>query len=337
MLKNLALVRKGLVLLGIIVVFPLLMAPKNSYSGTLVVKGAVNKEVSLSLDDFKKMDSFHANDVPLLREKKDENEEEAMISKNSYRGVLLRDILEKAGMRYIRKWEPGVYVRVRGSKNKEVIFSFGEIFYSSIGRSILLAYEKNGDPIEFPEGCGELIVANDIREGRRISGVKEIIVERVNIELKAYDDKAKKITRPPTTEFSLVNNVNKKSVQMKLKDLKEVPSMVIPAAIMVGDCEGFHGVFSFEGVPLAALLKKVGISIYDLDYSHYAVISSEDGFCATVSFGELFNSRLGNNIIIAYKKDGEALSPKEGFAVSVAGEDSTGGRSIKRINKIEIF
>jgi len=337
MLKNLALVRKSSIVVAMMAVLFLLMVSKNSYSGTLAVKGAVNKELRLSLDDLKKMDSFHVNDVPLLREKKDANEEEAMISKNSYRGVLLRDILEKAGMKFIRKWEPGVYVRVRGSKDKEAVFSFGEIFYSSTGRSILLAHEKNGDAMDISVGCGELIVANDMREGRRITGVNEIIVERVNIELQAYDDRAKKIIRPPTTEFSLVNNVNHKSAQIKLEDLKKLPSIVIPAAIMVGDCEGFHGMFSYEGVPLAALLKKVGVSSYDLDYSRYAVISSEDGFCATVSFGELFNSRLGNNIIIAYKKDGEDLSPKEGFAESVAGEDSTGGRSIKRINKIEIF
>jgi hypothetical protein len=30
------------------------------------------------------------------------------------------------------------------------------------------------------------------------------------------------------------------------------------------------------------------------------------------------------------------LSPSDGFAMSVTGEDSTGGRSIKRIKKIEV-
>ena len=74
MVKNFVLVRKGLVVVAMMAVFFFLMASKNSYSGILVVKGAVNNEVSRSLDDFKKMEPFHINDVPLIKEKTNEND-----------------------------------------------------------------------------------------------------------------------------------------------------------------------------------------------------------------------------------------------------------------------
>jgi hypothetical protein len=54
------------------------------------------------------------------------------------------------------------------------------------------------------------------------------------------------------------------------------------------------------------------------------------------SFGELFNSRLGDQVVIATIKERKPLSPEDGFAVSVTGEDSTGGRFVKRIQTIEV-
>jgi hypothetical protein len=66
------------------------------------------------------------------------------------------------------------------------------------------------------------------------------------------------------------------------------------------------------------------------------ILASENGYCAAYSFGELFNSRLGDQIIIATVKDGKPLLPADGFAMSVTGEDSTGGRSVKRIKIIEV-
>jgi DMSO/TMAO reductase YedYZ molybdopterin-dependent catalytic subunit len=105
---------------------------------------------------------------------------------------------------------------------------------------------------------------------------------------------------------------------------------------MIGDGEGFHGIHDLDGVPLSTLLKKT-LKIPDpAPYNRYVLITSDDGYCATYSFGELFNSRLGDQVVIATLKDGKTLSPTDGFAMSVAGEDSTGGRSVKRIKKIEV-
>ena len=305
---------------------------ENSFS----VTGAIKKSKDYSLIDLKNMPSMFLRDVYLINEKTDCNDEEKLGSLAGYTGVLLRDILLDAGMEYKRKWEPGVFIRVKGD-NGEALFSFGEIFYSSAGRSIIVAYEKKNKSMKFQSGCGKLIIHTDLRSGRCINNIREIGVERVSIELKAYEDKKKGLQRPSSTEFNIVDHKSGEERKITLDDLKKLPETYIPHALMAGDCEGFGGIFSFKGTPLRSLLEDFGINGCHVDYSRYVLISSEDGFCATFSLGEIYNSRLSNNIVIAMEKNGKPLDSKDGFAMSVVREDSTGGRSVKRINSIEIF
>ncbi len=316
----------------------LLLFAQHADAGTAVlqVKGAVKEPLSLSLDDLQKMPPFHVNGLVRIEEKMAATGPEREGGTDRYQGVLLRDILEKAGMKFVRKWEPGVCIRVRGAGNREVVFSFGEIFYGSAGRGILLAYEKSGRRIESEEGVGELVVATDVRAGRFIKGVREIAVERVEIPLGAYDDREKNIIRPPTASLSMTDHRTGTIREFKPDDLDSLPQVHIRNALMAGDCEGFNGIYAYEGPLLRSVLEWFGLSWVNRDYSRYVVVSSEDGFCAVFSMGEIFNSRLDNNIIIAGKKNGEVLGAKAGFAASVVGEDSMGGRSVKRIYRIEV-
>jgi DMSO/TMAO reductase YedYZ molybdopterin-dependent catalytic subunit len=321
----------------ILFVFLLLIAPvftgrALSQENPLAVRGALQKELSLSLSELKTLPSFLIRDVPVIPERVRDRQDKEKVSQTTFRGVLLRDVLYKAGLKFKRKWEPGVYIRVRNKNNREVVFSFGEIFYSSIGRSALIAYEREELPCP-----PTLVVATDIHDGRMMTDLKEISVARVNVELLAYDDKEKNKVRPPSTEFTLIDHASKKERVIKPADLKSLPSIHVPNAVMIGECEGFHGIHSLDGVPLAYFLSKL-LTIPDpAPYGRYVLITSDDGYCATYSFGELYNSRVGDQIVIAMIKDGKPLSPTDGFAMSVTAEDSTGGRSVKRIKKIEVF
>lgn len=302
----------------------------------LTVRGAVEQSLDLTLKDLQAMPKFCINAVCLLEEKQTHGGNEKLIDVVDYGGVLLRDILVKSGLKYKRKWEPAVIIRVRGTDGKEVVFSFGEIFYSSIGRSTLVAYQKNGDLINRSKGLPELIVSNDIRNGRRISMVNEIVVERVNIEMKVYEERKKNIVQPPTTQMEVVDPNTGKVRNITLEDLVKMPKIKIHDKVQVGDCEGFHGVYTYEGTPLRYLLEKEGLISLPYHYDQYVSVGSKNGFCATYSIGELFNSKLGNNIIIAYQKDGDMLKESEGFAMMVVAEDSTGGRSVKRISNLYV-
>ncbi len=298
----------------------------------ITVKGEVHNELLMSVADIEAMPQFLIPEVPVIPERVRDGKDEELVSQTTFRGVLLRDVLFKAGMKHELKWEPGTYIEVRNKKGKEVVFSFGEIFYSSIGRSILIAYERDTKPCPLT-----LVVATDIHDGRMMRDISEITVSRVDVKLLAYDDKANEVVRPPSPQFTLVDKVSRKQRVIKPADLDSLPFAHVPAAVMIGDCEGFHGIHSLDGVPLAILLKKFMTIPDPAPYNRFVLISSDDGYCATFSFGELFNSRLGNQVVIATMKDGEPLSPNEGFAMSVTGEDSTGGRSVKRIQKIEVY
>lgn len=310
---------------------PFLAQNALSQETAISVRGELQTELSISLADLKTMPSFLIRDVPVIPERVRDRQDKEKVSQSTFRGVLLRDILWKAGLKYKRKWEPGTFIQVRNRSNREIVFSFGEIFYSSIGRSVLVAYEREG--LSCPP---TLVVATDIHDGRTMTDLAEIKVSRVGIELLAYDDQEKKKVRPPSTEFTFTDQAGKVQRVLKPADLKALPKVHIPAAVMIGECEGFHGIHDLDGVPLSIFLKKYTAVPDPAPYDRYVLITSDDGYCATYSFGELFNSRMGDQIVIATVKDGKPLSPTDGFAMSVTGEDSTGGRSVKRIKKIEV-
>lgn len=302
----------------------------------LIIRGEVETPLALTLKEIHALPEFHINAVPILKEKQHKDHREELIEVADYEGILLRDLLEKAGMKYTRKWEPGVFIRVKGSNNEEAIFSFGEIYYSSIGRSTLLSYRKNGKLINPKKGCLELIVSNDIRSGRRIQAVTEIIVERVDIEMNVYQENRDKKVRPPTTSLQITDKKSGLTKKITLDDLISLPKVQIHDKVQIGDCVGFQGVYSYTGITLRSFLENEQFVSGPYQYDRYVAIYSENGFCATFSMGELFNSKLGNNIVMAYKKDGKKLGPGESFLMMVAGEDNTGGRSVKQISNIII-
>jgi DMSO/TMAO reductase YedYZ molybdopterin-dependent catalytic subunit len=326
--------RAGFLILTIFGLLPLLSAcGQEAQKTVLSINGAVEKQLSLSMEDLKAMPGFHINYVASLEEKQSPSDGETLVEIANFEGVLLRDLLEQAGMEHKRKYEPAVFFRVTGEAGNEAIFSFGEIMYSSIGRSTLLAYRKDGKPTR----SLQLVVSNDIRNGRRLSNVSEVSVERLDIEMKVYAENKKGIVRPPTTDFEILDKKTGNTCTVAMADISSLPEIAVDEKVQIGDCEGFHGIYSYRGVTLRSLLENKGLIPLPYDYSRYVGITSANGFSATYSIGELFNSKLGNNIIIAYEKDGKPLEEDEAFAMMVAVEDSTGGRSVKRISNVYIY
>lgn len=310
---------------------PFLATRAVSQESPIAVRGELQQELSLTLADLKAMPPFLLRDVPVIPERVRDRKDEEKVTQKTFRGVLLRDVLWKAGMKHKRKWEPGVFIRVADKNGRAIVFSFGEIFYSSIGRSAVIAYEQWDQPC-----APTLVVATDIHDGRMMTDLAEIRVTRVDVELHAYEDQEKKRVRPPSTEFTFTDRAARIQRTVKPADLGALPKIHIPAAVLIGDCEGFHGIHDLDGVPLSAIVRKYTAVPDPAPYDRYVLIASDDGYCATYSFGELFNSRMGDQIVVATVKDGKPLSPADGFAMSVTGEDSTGGRSVRRIKQIEI-
>ncbi len=107
---------------------PFLEKQAMSQEPSIAVRGELQQEMSLSLADVKGMPPFLIRDVPVVPERVRDRKDEEKVTQNTFRGVLLRDILWKAGLKYKRKWEPGVFIQVRNKNNRAVVLSLGEVF-----------------------------------------------------------------------------------------------------------------------------------------------------------------------------------------------------------------
>ena len=146
---------------------------ENDHGNFMSVHGAVNNSQTVCIEDLMVFPPFHINNVSRLKETGGTGEE-AIIGVFNYGGVLLRDILEKAGMKYKRKWEPLVFVRIRGIKGKEVVFSFGEIFNSRLDNNIVIAIKKENQMLGPTDGFAMSVVGEDSTGGRSVKRIQKM-------------------------------------------------------------------------------------------------------------------------------------------------------------------
>ena len=69
----------------------------------------------------------------------------------------------------------------------------------------------------------------------------------------------------------------------------------------------------------------------------YVVATSTDGYVAIFSWGELFNSAVGADVLIAFERDGKPLRDGEGAIALVSLADlRAGARHVKWLSRIEV-
>ena len=102
-------------------------------------------------------------------------------SMNKLRGVLLKDILNKAEIDAPSpKLLSEYYIVCIASDNYKVVFSWNEIFNSKNGENIYILTEHDGKATSGSDDRIALISTSDIATGRRyVKWLKKIIVERV--------------------------------------------------------------------------------------------------------------------------------------------------------------
>lgn len=101
---------------------------------------------------------------------------------NNIKGILLKDILTKAGIDEASpKLLSEYYIVCIASDGYKVVFSWNEIFNTEIGNHIIIATEAGGMKGEAMPDRMLLLSAMDINTGRRfVKGLNKIVVEGVN-------------------------------------------------------------------------------------------------------------------------------------------------------------
>jgi precorrin-2 methylase len=310
-------------------------APLPSFS----ITGSVRQPLNLTLEDLQKLETVtvRLNEVTTDRQ---------YHGAFYYRGIPLKTLLELA---YVQKEETGfpklidLAIRVRNKDGKQVVLSWGEIFYSNPSEVVIAfsstpimphgdckrchtpeVYQSRLDVLSRKIGYPKLVVTNDFHTDRSLEDVTNI--EVVDLHLKMPVKKTSDLFSPG---FSITGGV--KQIQ-NVSDLSSYPR-IVALAKTIGDGIGFHGLESYGGVLLSELLKE---SEATSDLNQVIIISAPDGYRALLSFGEVFLSSRGKSILITDRVANQPVK-KGGKFKLILPDDLSADRAVKAVSKIEVI
>ncbi|MEN6330726.1 MAG: molybdopterin-dependent oxidoreductase [Smithella sp.] len=142
----------------------------------LFVSGLVKNSLHLRVEDLQRMEISEVRNLTMLC---GSGQEKGIVE--SYRGVLLRNILDKAEIilkeHYSTNW---ICIALKSSEGYRVIFSWHEIYNTAVGDQAIVIFEKNGEPLDEKEGAIAFISAGDYRPGpRRMRYLQRIEVHEI--------------------------------------------------------------------------------------------------------------------------------------------------------------
>lgn len=137
------------------------------------VKGDVEFPLQLSVDSLKKMKVVTIDNFKVVCQSGEIKKADKVC-----KGVLLKDILEKAKIRQNDHKDRNFYIVARASDDYKATFSWAEIFNNPTGENTYVLFEENGKPVKSGEMI--LICKNDIKTGpRHVYWLKSIEVYKV--------------------------------------------------------------------------------------------------------------------------------------------------------------
>ncbi len=303
------------------------------------ITGVVKQPLNLTIEDLNSYQSIQVQLNEVMR-----NGEFRGVFK--YRGVPLRTLLELA---CIQKEETDfaksvdLAILVRNKQGKQVVLSWGEVFYRNPGGIIVatsafpIMPHKECKSCHSPEvyrpwlsqlernvGFPKLVVAGDTYADRSLEEITNI--EVFDLRPKMPTKKTPKLFSP---RFTITGAVRK---ELTLDEISSYPHVDILVK-QVGEGKGYHGTRKFSGVSLRKLLENAEPEV---DLSTVFLVSAPDGYRCLLSYGELFLARDGERIMIA---DSVADQPilKGGKFVLILPDDLMADRWVKAVEKVQVI
>lgn len=150
--------------------------PSKYVTEKISVSGAVENKLVLGVADLRKFPPQQIGQMPMVCQTG------ANVGKlENIKGVLLRDILEKASVistshNDVKK----MAVIATASDGYKVVFSWSEIFNSPIGDGVMVFFEKDGLPLADDEGHIAMVSGKDLRAGpRHVKWLQGIEVRKI--------------------------------------------------------------------------------------------------------------------------------------------------------------
>ncbi len=265
-------------------------------------------------------------------------------------GVPLRTLLEMA---QIQKKESvfsramDLAILVRGTSGDPVILSWGEVFYRNPSEFVL-AYASTGllphkecaschapetyEPwrnqilreIPYPK----LVVTRDFYSDRSVEAVTSIEVVELGYDI-GYQVAKKDAPKELRAETVKITDASSKTMEYGSFD-KHLRYQA--RVIQAGDGTGFHGVRTYDGISLKALLEDLG---YGPDPSSAFLFSARDGYRVLLSNGEIFYCSTGKEIMLSDTMNGTPLEDSGKFQL-VPVDDQSADRWLKGVATIDM-
>ncbi|RZJ52267.1 MAG: hypothetical protein EOO44_12370 [Flavobacterium sp.] len=137
------------------------------------VKGDVETPLRITVDSLKKMKVVTIDNFKVVCQSGEVKKDDKIC-----KGVLLKDILEKAKIKQSGHKDRNFYIVARASDDYKATFSWAEIFNNPTGENVYVLFEENGKPVK--DGEMIMISKTDIKTGpRHVKWLKSIEVYRV--------------------------------------------------------------------------------------------------------------------------------------------------------------
>ena len=228
-----------------------------------------------------------------------------------------------------------VAIRVRDRQGRQVVLSWGEVYYSNPAEvTIALSADPviprhPGDKAQLATlqrrvGLPKLLLTGDFYTERYLEDVVSIEVMDLHPDIRI--DRSARLY---SDSFRIDGLVGK---PLELKDLSRHPQIEVHKKLF-GGSHGFRGLHRYRGVPLVKLLEQAGVQP-DLDKA--VLVSAPDGYRALFAMGELFLSPEGRRIIVATAKNGQSFKDSGGKFTMIVPDELTEDRDIQAVVRIEV-
>ncbi|MES2262485.1 MAG: molybdopterin-dependent oxidoreductase [Pseudomonadota bacterium] len=145
---------------------------------------------------------------------------------------------------------------------------------------------------------------------------------------------------PPAASTLAISGAVAKPLTLRADDLRAFPPELIAEWQLGGRGGADKSKMSqVRGVRLRDILERASIVTRDHNtVKKLAIIAAaSDGYKVIFSWSELFNSDVGDGVLVLFERDGKALGSEEGPLALVSGKDiRTGARHVKWLQTIEV-
>ena len=144
-------------------------------SSSIRLSGLVDHPLTLTIDSLRTMPAQIGGPVDIVS-----SSGQVRKTIRSFRGALLRDLLDKARIQLPNQKEKGkYYVVARGTDGYTAIFSHNELFNNPTGKQVFVLYAENDQPIT-TDGAFVLLTTDDLVTGaRHVKWLNRIEVRKV--------------------------------------------------------------------------------------------------------------------------------------------------------------